>query len=470
MWVDTNVVRPALSELLKDTLACTFDNASTMLHAASISFRARHDSPVLLLPDKSLNVCKLLSTRGKWCVQRVGPFTSNGGGPGTHNSGPQSSWVRISFPNLCSSKHIQAGYISLVDSLQHPISNPPLSIHHAFIGFRKSTCVAPATSFFSGDLYSVSDCSQFGMEYLGTELNKNFEENIVRRTSMWIEVNDLRPLGSVPLVWWFRSGVRQNQEQTNRSVAVLSTILLYNPIGALGNEVVIPVHRESMIMFWGVLPDGGRLQAAKFHGHMQSMSEAILFAATPGDLKIDYLPRMAFRYVARQCRNAVFSALDAGFTTNAEFLGSLVTTAPMRVICTAERGYEVIDGGHYERAPAVQCFRFHLEVNMSFTVVATNAETDFEFYESSPWITQHAVFILSYVNNASESDVSCKNYPAVGDVTALLHVQSNCMGNESMLRQRLHKIYMLITPFVAISLFAFRVLQLKLKLKVIAVM
>lgn len=262
------------------------------------------------------------------------------------------------------------------------------------------------------------------------------------------ELNDVRPKGSEPMLWYYQLAFRWKPADLSKppvSGLVMIGPGALDPSNQLTKSYTAPVvpKEESIYMYSANLLRSGELIRAKIHSHSSLMQASMMFAGTYEDLG---LGDDKFRPKGRSYTQIY--AKDIGFPTNADFveyvfenlkksqerwdLRCLGQATIKDAICTRRRpelkcggifnqGFAEYQGKTYgfDRRPIANCKEWNFVKGEPFVVVGLNKKVDYPYSWNDPnhapkVMAQHHGFFFYY------RDRSRTNSEMEGHLTATL--------------------------------------------------
>lgn len=304
-----------------------------------------------------------------------------------------------------------AHFSSPVDEAGTPIGLPPLHVHHVHL--EPSPTSYESANYGASCLVWGQDCSEFSVlvqhhgdhQCLGQEGGTDcFISNYGRhpklvngKLSIVSEFNDVRDLGSEPLVWYYQVSLRIDEDHTDGSA--LSSHYITNN-GRLGLESAtaglglnqLPTRVDSFHFHTSRMPFAGTLVFAEYHAHARAFQRSLLFAATTGQLGLDrasFFPAIPYKSVVTSttglANNSVLEAelmlmlrAASSVTAASKLFGP--TSKPERgsephLVCTADGRLERVDGTWYDRQAKLLCEPWAFSEGAIYTVVQLNGPT-----------------------------------------------------------------------------------------------
>lgn len=397
-------------------------------------------------------VCeKMLHNGDTWWVYRIGPFRSSGGGAGNHpmdgtgvetgSSGVSGNdtnkilfnvtlrhmdaYLRPSHQPRDNDVYMNAVAAAAVDhSTNETIATPPLFLHHHYIDdpsgwkwFQRHLCLPSMYGYFDATFV----CNKGDYSGMGTEFRAGLVQTLPPTVTLYAEYNDLRPHESNVLTFYHQLAFRVT---TGRPTQVISSHMLYNPVGEVRNNQLVPVHRDSFTIYDGRMPFAGRTVRIHLHAHMYALQSSLIFTGSFDTLRVGpFAPAMWYQtlHVRRDksCGYPIYFPEDSGYANNAAIKRHIEHTGQGMLLCTAETGVEKVGNLTVERcAKRRNCVDdWSFARDAAFTVFAFNGPGPFGFAKSTHYVGQHAVWLLYYVpSNLSNNTPShtCSPYTETG--------------------------------------------------------
>jgi len=357
-------------------------------------------------PPLRAGVCSLHDDDSTWSVQRVGPFVSRGGYDWWQFSGRDAGALADGALRGGASAFIVESLIGAVDADGASLPYPPLHLHHVHLlptaerlrfHYNVSAPAGPPVGYLNNvALERHGEWSHLG----STPVMSEAEPEGYGRLLSWPldfdgELNDARPRGSPPLIWYLQIAVRWRP-----AAAPLVPISVFNvlAIGPVTDGAQTTFERYFWVptagMWLGVYSGAlggraGKMLYLKPHTHMNLLAKAWVFAkATPEDvltpavLRALAAPRVAAdayeqgtALLRLDHKGSGFDLGDAALTLKGA--EAAVLRRGVRSVCVLLPNHLKVDGlsggaaaGWYDRAPNVSCSEWKFAPRERFTVVA----------------------------------------------------------------------------------------------------
>lgn len=330
---------------------------------------------------------------GTWHTQRVGPFLSTGGFDWWHMYYRDFATTSMVLNDLSDGTHagITAHVTGPVNMGGDFIPLPPLHNHHVrivpglgFLHGAGEVSLLPASLLWGGHgndgSYLVAqlgddqciaeeggtDC--FGRDYQSHV--KFFSESL----SIEVIVNDARPAGSAPLVWWYQAALRIEvvREREAGARLPLSLHVLLQPTSladATFQTMDVPADRDSFAFFTGRMPFAGTLSGVDWHSHQVKFQSSFMVAAAPRDLGLEsagFQPRHVYEPIITS---------EAGFHNNTVLRQHMLDQLALASSRGLTSGSLVVDA--FGRTESVGGARFDRMAYTSFSPWAFSQDDQF---------------------------------------------------------------------------------------------
>jgi len=350
--------------------------------------------------NASLAFCQVHTPQGLWRVERLGPFTSNGG----------FDWWQLGWRNA-----LQLEDFALSSILAHwtgpilldgtPLPNPPIHQHHAHLipCARKMYCQdGTRVVEHHGDWQfpHLSGALSMGQHYGGGS-------KVVESMSLAAELNDVRCRGSIEMIWFYEIALLIRTKHTGN--AVLSLHRIHGPGQSCMSQFCqvmpfpVPASEDTFTIHGGWMPYGGTMVVAVFHAHQAAFHSALLMRGS-----------------SRLLSNTIIASIPP-FQTTLTASTSLASNTKLRVyllaclrdyvVCHATHASETIEGKRYDRASVPSCVSWIFDAGAVFTAITMNGPTQFPVL--SPYVREHAIWFITYIADDNQShwtQTFCREY------------------------------------------------------------
>ena len=280
---------------------------------------------------------------------------------------------------------VQSFFAAPVDEDGRPLSWPPLHVHHweaiqqgssgVLVTTGDGLCAGAGGRASAPASKSDSDSGGAEVECFGFDLGGAVSMHSPP-VPMDMDINDVRPAGSAPLVWYFHAAVKVPRVVRASTPRVsLHSLVLRATSGATPPipfaPLWAPTHADSYTYATGKMPRGGTLLRVRLHAHL--LQDTLLHAATPEELGYTAAQGGTGRHrgtlggglaVEHDCFARPVRA--AGFPSAAALRVRLL--AMPQLVCSVEGRSVLVDGLRYARAGDVQCAAWRFAAGATFTL------------------------------------------------------------------------------------------------------
>ena len=271
---------------------------------------------------------------GTWHTQRIGPFLSTGG----------FDWWNVYHRDFATARMIlndlgegeQAGITGHVtgpvNTAGDLIPLPPIHNHHVHI--------VPGLGILHGmpEVSHLPECLLWGRkcsdgsviiqhhgdyqciaEEGGTEcFGRDYPSHVKlfsEPLAISAQLNDARPAGSAPLVWWYQVALRINVAEGGVARLPISAHVMGQPIKMSMPPqdfatMDVPADRDSFAFYTGRMPFAGTISGVDWHSHQLKFQSSFMAGAAPRDLGLE-----AAGFQPRHVYDAIITS-EAGFPNN----------------------------------------------------------------------------------------------------------------------------------------------------------
>jgi hypothetical protein len=341
--------------------------------------------------------CQKQSTRGTWHTDRVGPFRSTGG----------YDWWQLSYRHielLRPDMGINAHVLTAVDANGDMLGYPPVHMHHVhLISSTLDTYDLPVVLWENermvehhGDwVFLDGTLDSYGPDY-GSSVKW-----FTAFPTVNVELNDVRPPRSPPMLWYFQLSVRvAANDAAGRALSVMKTHqpgpLCFNQLGCSVLTVQIDPAVDTWLFYDGRMPHAGQLVDAVFHAHQSAHHATMLVTGSVDFLR--HTPTLVPPgHDAREAILTVTSGVANNVLLREAIVSRIVDPASSRyVICETEGQQTQIDGHVYDRSRVPHCVDWRFDEAEHFTVVSFFGPTSFGVAPVTGPFTQHSIWFLTY--------------------------------------------------------------------------
>jgi len=379
-----------------------------------------------------LRDCSQSTPTGSWASQRVGPFLSRGG-----YDWWQMSWSILNTKTLLRRAPqgrlgVTAHWSLALNDAGEYLAHPPIHHHHMHLSaapqsiprdYSPQRCfldgICPSLSRFvehHGDWQHelvdrdiLSSMAPLMQEYASSDTNyvKWFEHPLV----IGNELNDVRPVDSPVLRWWYEIGLHFV------TVAAGSTALSVHKTNNPGHfaplmkqrylvfPIDLPTTRESFFWYTGEMPYAGKLVNLVYHAHHGLLQESLFFAAKPEQLGLldpDLWPESSYRsiltartFVGNNSNLRRYLVDRVALERLKCPLGPFLCTPFL--VATAKKHREKIGDEWFDRMPQMKVEEEWLfDAKERYTVISLQGPSiDSSTIREDPF-TQHDIYFITY--------------------------------------------------------------------------
>ena len=428
-WMTTNIVATQPEPVAGFNLLTGYPIGSERKPLAGVPTR----------PPETLMLERCRSTRvdGTWFTDRAGPFESTGG-----NDWWALSWGDVGqiwtvfgdesyWPD--SQIYVTAHFAAAVDAAGSPIPLPPIHEHHN----RVTQCNEPRKCGYARDWYpfgdqgtlantlgdfECDDCDALrglGEDYGSFGIGKPLFVPHIGTNAL---INDVRPLSSPVLTWYYQAFVRiRNFTDATAPAAAPAPLSMHvvsvAGVGFLGLFRVLPDEESFIFAKASMAPvTSGSIISVRTHLHSLYFESGIIFAGTLDELE---LPSYTSFFTQGAWPEVDQSTKAYGFASNAAMEEYVMAKYQKNHVgaqfyCKATGQLVTINDGLYDRRAEVRCSgeltqatsagRMGLHFNASMPIVV------FFFFKPPPPEEQlaggfpmHAQFQFFYVADDQDS-------------------------------------------------------------------
>lgn len=338
--------------------------------------------------------CDFTNFRGIWRTNKIGPFKSHGG----------YDWLQLSWADAMDIETrgvtvLLGNFFGALDTARVPIGNPPIHQHHVHMFPSKPGSMHRTSALrtfehhgdwqFESKSTLVRFYAAWGLDLRGAGLR-------VPSLSVDVELNDVRPVSSPSLVWFYNIAVLMARNGSTPKLSMHRTVAPGQNCELQFCDVYtfnVPMHRDTLLWYLGQMPYAGRMVFVKVHAHQRAFHGYLLFRGSPLTLGLSSLGIIT----RDESENPPFipmSTASTPFISNECAMKSLTRLLQDFLICRATSNMERIAGVYYDRAAMSTCAEYTFGDRDMFTAIAFNGPT---LYESNASIMrQHLNLYMLY--------------------------------------------------------------------------
>lgn len=400
----------------------------------------------------SVGECTASTPHGTWHTQRIGPLRSFGGYDWFNIYHRDFATVKQVMSSLSAGQRVgvTAHVTGPVDERGKLLPLPPIHIHHNVIAvgsggvhagvevamvfeclLRGESCLdASGMVCHLGDYQCLSDgggTDCFAREY--GEHIKLFTEPLAL-TAM---LNDVRPAGSPPLVWYYQAALRVTIVNDPSALLPLSAQIFAGPFEVSVQfqnfgTIDVPAGVDSLVYYSGRIAFGGTIMGIDWHSHQLKFQSALVVASPP-----DAMGLGAGKLRPRRPWLPIITT-EAGFGSNTALREYLLHQLALSsgsldaLVCDVHGRTEVANGTRVDRLPSKRCQAWTFSAEDVFTVAGfcgpiTQERTDGPVFagmsgtSSGSTFSQHVQAIIYYVAADAASHYTIKVCSQDADAT-----------------------------------------------------